>query len=154
MCVSVCVCVSGTAGKVVCSDSTLLSCFVMSERRLILLLPFVLHSSASFFFLLGSNGTAQVHETVVAEKAEQAWEGSEGAFHESVTGDFRAKEYQYSEMDYNEPERDVGADVGHALAAVTHQGGVSHVALSFLFKLLGVKRCILQRIKGKREVWE
>lgn len=78
---------------------------------------------------------AQVHEVV--EEAKDVGEmGSETKAEESVTADFGIKEYEYSYKDYNEPgpNEETGGDIGHALAAVTDEEGVSHVVLSGTFK--------------------
>lgn len=90
---------------------------------------------------------AQVHETVVGEELaiEEAGEIGENAsqtkdevfVEESVTDDFGMKEYDYSFKDYSEPvpEGETVGDTGHALPAVTREGGVSHVVLSGKFVL-------------------
>lgn len=77
----------------------------------------------------------QVHEAV--EEAKDVGEmGSQIKAVESVTADFGIKEYEYSYKDYNEPGPDgqTGGDIGHVLAAVTDEEGVSHVVLSGTFK--------------------
>lgn len=79
------------------------------------------------------NGMAQVHETVVGEEVEEAKDvgemGSQTKAEKSVTGESGLKEYEYSYKDDRDraPEGEPVGDVGHALAAVTDEGGVSHV---------------------------
>lgn len=77
-------------------------------------------------------------EEVEASKAGGA--GEELFTEEYVTGDVGMKEYDYSYRDYNEPlteTRDMDANMGPALSAVTDEGGVS--------------RFLLQRQKKKKQ---
>lgn len=76
----------------------------------------------------------QEEPTLVGEEVDGTKAGGVGeeAFTEEyVTGDVGMKEYDYSYRDYNEPlteTRDVDANMGPALSAVTDEGGVSHFA--------------------------